>query len=163
MKVTHKRGMDTVQDGLLKMREQEENWGSDFLAHVFWGVLDDSCRHFNNTLSREAALARYIDLESVRLPGIRLGHMAVKLACNKPLINVSVPKQWLGRGATPAAGYQSVRPIGKYQGGWKPPKNQADYGHHLVVVPENEVHGQVGQLQTGATGIGKHMAEREKK
>ena len=72
-------------------------------------------------------------------------------------MNVSVPIQFLGRGATEAAGYQSVGTISKYQGGWQPhavyppyvPKNQAGYGHHLVVMPNNEVHGQVGQVQPG--------------
>ena len=62
-------------------------------------------------------------------------------------------------------------PIIKYQGGWQPPagyppyvlKNKADYGHHLVVMPNDEVHGQVGQLQPGTPGVGKHMAEREQK
>ena len=29
--------------------------GSDCLAHVFWGVLDDSCRQFSNPLSPEVA------------------------------------------------------------------------------------------------------------
>ena len=42
-------------------------------------------------------------------------------------------------------------------------KNQADYGHHLVVMPKNELHGQVGQLQPGKPGVGKHMVEREQK
>ena len=62
-----------------------------------------------------------------------------------PLMNVSVPRQWLGRGAIEAVRYQSVEPISKYQGGWKPPagyppyvpKKQAEYGHHLVVMPKN--------------------------
>ena len=70
------------------MSEQEENVGTDFLAHVFFGVLDDIFRHFSNMLSPEAARARCIDPEIVRLPGTRLGHMAGKLACNLPLINV---------------------------------------------------------------------------
>ena len=81
------------------------------------------------------------------------------------------PAQWLGRGATSAAGYQLVGNIRKYQGGWQPPagylpyvlKNQAEYGHHLVVMPKNEAHGQVGQIQPGTPGVGQHMVEREKK
>ena len=28
---------------------------------------------------------------------------------------------------------------------------------------KNEVHGQVGQIQAGAPGVGQHMEEREKK
>ena len=62
-------------------------------------------------------------------------------------------------------------PISKYQGGWKPPagyppyvtKKQAEYGHNLFFMPNNEVHGRVGQLHPGAPGIGQHMYEREKK
>ena len=86
-------------------------------------------------------------------------------------MNVSVPRQCLGKGATEAAGYQSVGPIRKYQGGWKPPagyppyvpKKQDEYGHHLFVIPKNEANGQVGQLQPGTPGIGQHMVEREQK
>ena len=145
--------------------------GADCLVHVFWGVLYDSCRHFSNQLSPEAAQARYMDPKSVRFPGTILGHMADKLACNELLVNVSVPIQWLGRGATAAEGYQSVGPISKYQGGWQPPagyppyvpKNQAEYGHHLVFMPKNVVNDQVGQLQPGTPGVGQHMAEREQK
>ena len=48
MKAPHKQGMDTVRAGLLNISEQEENVGEDCLAHVFWGVLDKSCRHFSN-------------------------------------------------------------------------------------------------------------------
>ena len=62
-------------------------------------------------------------------------------------------------------------PIRKYQGGWKSPagypqnvpKKQADCGHHLVVMPKNQVHGQVGKLHPGTTGIGQHMEECEQK
>ena len=61
--------------------------GADFLAHVFWVVLDNSFGHFRNPLSPEAARARYMYLESVGLPGTRMGHRAEKLACNKPLMN----------------------------------------------------------------------------
>ena len=74
---------------------------------------------------------------------------------------MSVTSQWIGRGATAAAGYQSVGPISNYQGGCQPPagylsyvpQKQAYYGHYLVVMPKNEVHGQVEQLQTGASGM----------
>ena len=127
--------------------------------------------HSSNPLLPEAAQARDMDPKSGRPLGTRLGHMAEELACNKPLMNVSVPKKWIGRGATAAAGYQSVVPIRTYQGGWQPPavyppyvpKNQAEYGHQLVFMPNNEVHGQVGQIQPGKPGIGQHMAEREQK
>ena len=88
MKAQHKRGVGMVQAGLLKMSNQEDKVGTYCMAHVFWGVLDDSYRHFSNPLSPEAARARCIDPEIVRLPGTRLGHMAGKLACNSPLINV---------------------------------------------------------------------------
>ena len=98
MKVPHKEGVDAVQDGLLKMSESEENVGADCLVHVFWEILDNSCWHFRNPLSPEAAQARYMDPEIVRLLGTRLGHMADKLSCNEPLMNVSVRRQWLGRG-----------------------------------------------------------------
>ena len=74
------------------------------MAYVFWEVLDDSCRHFSNPLSPEVAQARYMDPKSVCLQGNTLCDMADKLACNKPLMNVSVPRQWLERGATAAAG-----------------------------------------------------------
>ena len=50
--------------------------GTDCLVHVFWGVLDNSCRHFINPLSPESSRAIYMDKESVLLPGTRLGHMA---------------------------------------------------------------------------------------
>ena len=61
--------------------------------------------------------------------------------------------------------------VGRYGGGFinqgvYPPyvfKNQADCGHHLVVLPKNEVHVQVGQLNPGSPGVGQHMVEREKK
>ena len=33
----------------------------------------------------------------------------------------------------------------------------------MVVMPEIEVHGQVGQLQLGATRVGRHMTERKQK
>ena len=97
--------------------------------------------------------------------------MADKLAFNEPLMNMSVPRQWIGRGATAAAGYQSVGPISKYQSGWQPlagyppyvPKKQAEYSHHLVVMPKNEAYGQVGELQSGTPGLGQHMAECEQK
>ena len=62
------------------------------MEHVLLGVLDDSCRHFRNPLSPEAAQVRYVDPKSVRLKGTRLGHISEKLACNKPLITVSVPR-----------------------------------------------------------------------
>ena len=109
--------MDMVRAGLLNMSEKEENLGADFLAHVLWLVIDDSCRYFINPLSPESAQARYMDPKSVLLPGTRLVHMADKLACNKPLMNVSVPRQWLERGVTATEGYQSVGPISKYQAG----------------------------------------------
>ena len=54
-----------------------------------------------------------MDPKMVRLLGTRLGPMADKMACNEPLMNVSVPRQWLGIGATAASGYQSVGPISK--------------------------------------------------
>ena len=92
MKTSHKQGVDAVQAGLLNMSDQEENVGADFLAHVFWGVLDDSCRHFSNPLSSEAAQSRYMDPKTVRLLGTILGHMADKLTFNEPLMNVSVPR-----------------------------------------------------------------------
>ena len=88
MKEAHKQGVDAVQAGLLNISKQEGNVGVYCLAHVCWGVLDDSCRHFSNPLSPEAARARYMDPESVWLSGTQLGHMAEKLACNKPLMNV---------------------------------------------------------------------------
>ena len=60
--------------------------------------------------------------------------------------------------------------IRKYQGGWQPPagylpyvpKKKAKYGRHPFFMPKNELHGQVGQLQSGAPGIGQHMAKCEK-
>ena len=51
MNLPHKWGVDAVRAGLLKMSEQEKNVGDNCLAHVFWVVLDDSCRHFSNPLS----------------------------------------------------------------------------------------------------------------
>ena len=69
----------------------------DCLSRVLWGVIDNICRHFINPLSPETAQAIYMDPESFQLPGTRLDNMAEKLACNKPLTNVSVPIKWLGR------------------------------------------------------------------
>ena len=43
------------------------------------------------------------------------------------------------------------------------PKKKADYGNYLVVMPKNEAHGQVGQLQSGKLGVGQHMVERGQK
>ena len=100
--------MDAVQARLLNMSGQEGNVWADFLAHVFWGALDDSYRQFRSPLSPEAAIARYMNQKSVWLPRTRLGHMDEKLACNESFMNMSVPRQWLGRGATAAAGYNSV-------------------------------------------------------
>ena len=57
------------------MSKQEENVGVDCLEHVFRVVLDDMCIRFRNPLSPEAARVRYMDPESVRLPGTRLVHM----------------------------------------------------------------------------------------
>ena len=88
--------------------------GVDCLAHVLWGILGNSCRHFRNPLAPKSARARYMDPESVRLPGTILGHIAEQLACNEPLVKMSVPIQWLGRGATAEVRYQSVGPISKY-------------------------------------------------
>ena len=79
MKSPKKRGVDAVRDGLLIISQQDENVGVDCLAHVFWGLLDNRCRQFSNPLSPEAARARYMDPESVRLPGTRPGHMAENL------------------------------------------------------------------------------------
>ena len=42
-------------------------------------------------------------------------------------------------------------------------KNQAKYGHHLFVMTNNEVHGQLGLIQPGVPGVGQHMADREQK
>ena len=86
-------------------------------------------------------------------------------------MNVSVPRQWLGRGVTAASGCQLVGLISKYQCGWQPPagyppyvsKKQAKYGHHPFVMPKNEIHVRVGQIQPGAPGVGQHIAEREQK
>ena len=88
MKAPHKWGVDAVRAGLPNMSEQEENVGADGLVHVFWGVLYNSFRYFSNPLSPESAQARYKDTKSVWLPGTSLGHMAEKLACDEPLINV---------------------------------------------------------------------------
>ena len=65
IKAPHKQGVDVVCDDLLNMNDQEENLEADCLAHMFWGVLDDICRHFSNMISSEAAQARYMDPESV--------------------------------------------------------------------------------------------------
>ena len=89
---------------------------ADFLAHVFWGVLDNRYRHLINPLSPKAEQARYMNPENVWLPGTRPVHMDVKMVCNEQLMNVSVP-QWLEKRATAEAGYQSVGKIKKYQGG----------------------------------------------
>ena len=51
-----------------------------------------------------------MDLESVRLSGTRLGHMAEELACNEPLMNVSFPRQWLEIGVTSSAGIRKWDP-----------------------------------------------------
>ena len=59
-----------------------------------------------------------------------------------------------------AGSLKSVGPIGKYQGGWQAlagylphvPNNQAEYGHQLVVMPKNDVHGQVGRLHLLVSG-----------
>ena len=90
-----------------------------------------------------------MDPQSVWLPGIKLGHMAEKLAFNEPLINMSASRQWIRRVSTAVAGYQSVVPISKYKGGWKlsarylpyMPQKKVKYGHQPFVMPNNEVHG----------------------
>ena len=90
------------------MGKKEKHLREDCLVQVFWGVLDDSCKHFRNPLSSESAQTRYMDPESVCLPGTRLGHMDEKLACNETLMNVSVPRQWIGREAAEEVWFQSV-------------------------------------------------------
>ena len=68
-------------------------------------------------------------------------------------------------------GYQLVGLISKYQGEWKPPagytlyvtKNKSKYGHHPFIMPKNEVHTRIEQLQPRAPGVGQHMDERKKK
>ena len=75
MKAPHKWGVDVLQSELLNMSDQEENVVADCPAHVFWGVLDDSCRHFRNPLSLEAAQARYMDPKSVGILGTNVGDM----------------------------------------------------------------------------------------
>ena len=70
---------------------------------------------------------------------------------------VTVPRQWLVRGATAAVGYQSVVPISKYQGGWQPPavyppyvpKKQAYYGHHMFVIPRMRYMDKQGNYSQG--------------
>ena len=113
MKAPHKQGVDTVRSGLLNMSEQKENVGADFLAHMFWVVLYNSCRHVSNPFSPEATQSRYMDPDSVHIPVTILGHMDERLACKYPLMSGSFPIQWFGRGETAAAGYQSVVPISK--------------------------------------------------
>ena len=76
MKAPHKLVVDSVRAGLLNMSEKEENVGAGYLVHMFWGVLDDLCRHFRNLFSPEAAQARYMKPEGFRLPGTRLGHIS---------------------------------------------------------------------------------------
>ena len=43
------------------------------------------------------------------------------------------------------------------------PKKQSKYDHHPFIMPKNEVHGRVGQLQTRAPGVEKHMADHKQK
>ena len=130
MKAPHKQGVDTLRSGLLNMSEQEENVGEDCLAHVFGGHLakasGTSETRFHQKKHNQAQ-SRYMDPKSVRLPGTRLGHMVKKLTCNEPFMKSSITIQWLGRGATAAAGYQSVGPNRKYQGGWQPPAGYLPY------------------------------------
>ena len=75
MKELHKQGVEAVRAGLINMSDQEENVGIDCLEHMFWGVLDYTFRNFSNLISLEESLARYMDPESLRFPGTRLGHM----------------------------------------------------------------------------------------
>ena len=68
-----KRAVNAVRSGLPNMSEMEENVGADYLEHVFWGVLDDSCRHFRNPLSPEAARAIYVDKNKCPASGKQTG------------------------------------------------------------------------------------------
>ena len=62
-------------------------------------------------------------------------------------------------------------PIIKYRGGFQPsagylpyvPKKHAKYGHHLFVMPKNELHGRVGQIYPGAPGVGEKKDKCEQK
>ena len=54
----HRKGVERVRTGLLSLRERKELLGADYLAHVFFPVLDDSCRHFSTPLTPEAVRAR---------------------------------------------------------------------------------------------------------
>ena len=77
MKAPHKQGVNAVRSGLINMSDQEENvGGGDCMDHVFWGVLGNICRYFSNTLLPEASRKIYMDPDSVRLPGTRLGPMS---------------------------------------------------------------------------------------
>ena len=42
-------------------------------------------------------------------------------------------------------------------------QKKAEYAHHLVVMPKNEAHGQVRQLQPWTQGVGQYTAKREQK
>ena len=73
MKAPHKRGVYAKTAELLIMSEQEDNLEVDFMAHLFWRVLYNSCRKFSNLISPKEAQVIYMDPESVRLLGTILG------------------------------------------------------------------------------------------
>jgi hypothetical protein len=122
----HRKGVERVRAGLLSLSEREELVGADYLAHVFWLVLDDSCRHFSSPLTPEAVRARYFKVRAVRLPGTTLFRLADKIACQVVLLSQTIPKQWLGRGTAAAAGYQALGGARSESynvpGVWQPPR-----------------------------------------
>ena len=95
-KSPHLKGVERVRAGLLNLSEREELVGADYLAHVYWLILDDSCLHFSTPLTPDAVRARYFDDGSVILPGTTLNRLADKIACQEVLLSQTIPKQWLG-------------------------------------------------------------------
>ena len=111
MKAPLKRGVDAIWAELLNITYQEENLGEDCLEHVFWGVLYSRCRHFSKSDFTRSNIRNMHGSKKCPASRNQTGSNGWKLACNEQLLNVLFPIQWIGREATVASGYQSVRLI----------------------------------------------------
>ena len=170
----HRKGVEKVRASLLSLSEREELVGADYLAHVYWLILDDSCRHFSQPLTPEAVRARYFNAGSVLLPGTTLNRLADKMACQDVLLSQTIPKQWLGRGTAAAAGYQALGGSRgesyNFPGVWQPPpknppytpKREVQYRHPPFVMEKHEVQGRVVQLKPGGGGE-RNFEDRDEK
>ena len=158
-KSAHKFGLDEIRAALLNLSEMEEDVGADYLAHIFWAILDDSCQFFSSPMMPDDIRSLNINPASVRRPATMLFKVAERITCRVPLGHLSMPLHWLGRGGTAKLGYQSFGASmqGQYQlpGQWQtppsypPPPQYAPSGYSLPPMPSYPVIDMTGDGGTG--------------